>query len=304
MLFPPLDDDIDVVPDSDPFAPPLDWVPLLPNRYSEHVQSVNAHSASTRRATTHLDDIVPDSDPPYPPWMEVLIPYEPRIESPPRATTEGGEENVEAVRNTTPRQRTVRMERRIEYVYFEEMVDTVETLFTMSPARYSYTNSLQQDAPCPSSHQDGVANRCSNDTSKSSLTATGLMEEPSSEDEREYRRLVEYEMHMDHLQYGSSSLESLPSPTQGGSTSLPAADRGPSPTSEDEREWMRQQTIPSPDTHATRGDPTIAVNNDEISADESEFEEAQRPPWFTGRREEAPVDEGSEDSSEDEVVSN
>lgn len=75
-----LEEDNDIVPDSDPFAPPSDWVPILPNRYTENLQKDSEDVKDPPQATTCLDDVVPDSDPPYPPWMEVLLPYEARLE--------------------------------------------------------------------------------------------------------------------------------------------------------------------------------------------------------------------------------
>lgn len=76
-----MDDDDGVVPDFNPYAPPLDWVPLLRTRYTERPRRESRETTIISKPTSSLDDIAPDSHPPYPPWMEVLIPYEPRIPS-------------------------------------------------------------------------------------------------------------------------------------------------------------------------------------------------------------------------------
>jgi hypothetical protein len=296
-------DDDDVVPDSDPYAPPLDWVPLLPTRYTERPRRESREITIISKPTTSLDDIVPDSDPPYPPWMEVLIPYEPRISSTSRDTVRREGNLVDAVRDNPKEENLVWM-KRTECVY-EEMVDTVETLFTMSPARYSYTPVPPgRDVVTPT--QEGAV-RTSASTPVASYHAADCMEEPNSEDEREYKRMAEHEIYMDGLKYG------CPSPLEDDSwepPTLPPGTRAASPTSDDEREWSRQMNgpqqisiqVPTPRSATTTKEELEYNDDDNEQADcDSGFEEAQRPPWFTSRMQ--AVAEVENESSEDEVVS-
>jgi hypothetical protein len=296
-------DDDDVVPDSDPYAPPLDWVPLLPTRYTERPRRESREITIISKPTTSLDDIVPDSDPPYPPWMEVLIPYEPRISSTSQDTVRREGNLVDAVRDKPKEENLVWM-KRTECVY-EEMVDTVETLFTMSPARYSYTPVPPgRDVVTPT--QEGAV-RTSASTPVASYHAADCMEEPNSEDEREYKRMAEHEIYMDGLKYG------CPSPLEDDSwepPTLPPGTRAASPTSDDEREWSRQMNgpqqisiqVPTPRSATTTKEELEYNDDDNEQADcDSDFEEAQRPPWFTSRMQ--AVAEVENESSEDEVVS-
>lgn len=75
----------------------------------------------------------------------------------------------------------VRTDRRIEYVYLEEMVDTVETLFTISSARCPYTEIHAVDPVIPSEEENARTFRKA-DSPDALVTAAERMEEPSSED--------------------------------------------------------------------------------------------------------------------------
>lgn len=127
-----------------------------------------------------------------------------------------------------------------------------------------------------------------------------IIEEPTSDDEMEYRRGVEHETEMDRILYGSPEIRP--------GSAISIDQQGQEPTSEDERVWrdrlememVQERANISLDAENGESDERGDCAGDRSS---SPFEEAQRPPWH-GRltlRGMTPS-ESTAESSEDESV--
>lgn len=211
------------VPDSDPYAPPANLPILLPRD--------SGTSNITQEQYEH-DDIVPDSDPPYPAWLPLIVPVgwpgsasaslgaissgpqQLREEPPARSEESTGTVQAGAATRDPPYEH-------------ESMIENVETLLSWAPSKpvfnaFRYTPSESNDvSPCESP-LIGPQGK--------------YMEEPTSDDEMEYRRGVETEMEMDRLLYGSPYIAVLSS----NPVDIPIDHHGEEPTSDDEQAWRDQ----------------------------------------------------------------
>lgn len=296
------------VANSDPYAPPEDLPVLLLSNAVNQAQNQPDLSLRTRtlKSTGNVsivdehhapDDIVPDSDPPYPDWLPLVVPLGwPHVKSndPTVAAASGGKAN----RSRTAQSQSTGVTRRsivsLEMMPAEpdSMIDIVETLLPWEPSKpvsdaYQYPYAESSDVSEPESFMGNFQNP--------------VMEEPTSDDEIEYRRGVEDEMEMDGILYGSPEIR--PSP------GLSISREGEEPTSEDERVWRGQlelSALQGTVTELRDMEGGTFVGERYCGGDggySSPFEEGQRPPWHGRLRlHEMTPSESPAESSEDEVV--
>ncbi|KAJ9111248.1 hypothetical protein QFC22_006548 [Naganishia vaughanmartiniae] len=331
--------DDDIVPDSDPFAPfdrqlaqdvglyfvipPGTHVPMdsattsslltpLPDVY------LHGHQSPRSRSTS----VVPDSDPPYPAHIQLLIPYE-RTDRPapngtgsfmspgptaPRVSIKPSEEDRAAYDMVDTAQSLysfpschVPIQPTTSRIYIaEEMIENVETLCTWSPQRPLSPLDVGVGGLLSTSPEvmTGTTNNMRLGAGAIDV-GTSTIEEPTSDDELECRRRMEFEMDMDDLIYGSFLYPPQDVVNEGfEDISTKSRDTiGPERLEEKfihERERIEVSCV-SPENGSVVG----------VERSSSVFEEAQRPPWLDEDRRARRVQFAiytSEEESDNEII--
>ncbi|KAJ9121889.1 hypothetical protein QFC24_004471 [Naganishia onofrii] len=249
------------VPDSDPYAPPAHWPILIPTGPQSEAQHI------------------PDLD--YVPSKKVVIDYSAR--TPPSAVPSGETRKVDGELYAVCRLPDDH----------ESLIDTVESLFSMSPSGsvgpysspdYVGRGQLSVSPPVMPFVDYDV------DTSRKQAVKEGL----------EHGKETNKDSEMDRAPY-----EATPSPPARWGLCEPITSHlsdkaSVSPTSTDERQWDERCQA------EMRGKETSEhqTSNRHTIAESSPFEEAQRPPWFgctVRQRYEEVIEDSS--SGEDEIVS-
>ncbi|KAJ9110412.1 hypothetical protein QFC22_006734 [Naganishia vaughanmartiniae] len=236
----------DIVPDSDPFAPldrqfardvdlffvfPPQALGFSPQRH------VIPPSSPLTPLPEHYDlptpcggsvSAVPDSDPPYPHHTQMLIPYEMAASPPDQAPLTPRQlplgERLHDSSTTPPTVRNAAQVdeygmidtvqglyylsagRRYRVITQEEMIENVKTLATWSPPMLPLA--ISRSSPIvPSVINTPMPSPIPIPPPRASYL---IFEEPTSDDELEYRRRLEEEMVMDELLYGSFQNHSQP----------------------------------------------------------------------------------------------